>query len=430
MLGDHLTEKSDTVKWLDVSMPHKRSRRLKDHRVLKVIAEHNPDTEDIFEDNLIDTFYPQRPQELEDVCLYDFVANYDWQGRDDQGRRKYKRLTKAWLPNHKLFDPENDNQRDEYYYSLVLLFCPFRDESTLLHENEMSEQAFHRLVTSQSSNYHAKLQVMLAACSNVKQINEARQADGEEEKMSKVDDDPQLLGEAKTAMHDVLDMNAITCNDLTLEERVAMLNTDQGHIFENVKAHLLHQQCHETRECECDLKPLHMFVSGVGGTGKSFLIETNKAWVNSTWSLDCLTCAIAAPTGLAAFNVGGITIHRLFQLAVEHEGKSATHWSLPKPSQKVMKNTLRHVKIFIIDEVSMVSSLNLAYIHMRLEELFGGGEWFGSRNVLFVGDLLQLQPVSGNPVFERIATKSLLFKLGCATSVNIWKESLIYDNNQ
>ena len=191
--------------------------------------------------------------------------------------------------------------------------------------------------------------------------------------VSKEDDDPQLLGEAKTAMHDVFDMNAITCNDFTLEERVAMLNADQRRIFKNVKAHLLHQQCHETRECECDLKPLHMFVSGVGGTGKSFLIELIKAWVNSTWSLDCLTCAIAAPTGLAAFNVGGITIHRLFQLPVEHEGKSATYWSLLKPSQKVMKNTLRHVKIFIIDEVSMVSSLNLAYIHMRLEELFGGG---------------------------------------------------------
>ena len=73
----------------------------------------------------------------------------------------------------------------------------------------MPEQAFHRLVTSQSSNYYAKLQVMLAARSNVKQINEARQADGEE-KLSKEDDDPQLIGEAKTAMHDVLDMNTIT----------------------------------------------------------------------------------------------------------------------------------------------------------------------------------------------------------------------------
>ena len=34
LLGDHHTEKSDTVKWVDVSMPHKRSRRLKNHKVL------------------------------------------------------------------------------------------------------------------------------------------------------------------------------------------------------------------------------------------------------------------------------------------------------------------------------------------------------------------------------------------------------------
>ena len=52
--------------------------------------------------------------------------------------------------------------------------------------------------------------------------------------------------------------------------------------------------------------PVRMFVSGVGGTGKSFLIEAIKALVNSIWPLDTLVCAIAAPTGLAAFNVGGI----------------------------------------------------------------------------------------------------------------------------
>ena len=48
---------------------------MKDHKQLKEIAEHNPDNEDIFEDNLINNFYPQRPQELEDVCLYDFTSN-------------------------------------------------------------------------------------------------------------------------------------------------------------------------------------------------------------------------------------------------------------------------------------------------------------------------------------------------------------------
>ena len=159
LLGDHLSEKSDTVKWPDVSMPHKRSRKLKNHKQLKPIAEHNPDSEYIFEDNLVDNFYPQRPQELEDVCLYDFVANYDRHSRDKQGRRIYKKLSTPKLSNHKLFDPENENQREDYYYSLVLLF---RDKSGLLLENETAEATFHWVMTSISSSYHAKLKTILA----------------------------------------------------------------------------------------------------------------------------------------------------------------------------------------------------------------------------------------------------------------------------
>ena len=155
---------------------------------------------------------------------------------------------------------------------------------------------------------------------------------------------------------------------------------------------------------------------------KSFLIQTIKALVNNIWPSNDVTCAIAAPTGLAAF-----TIHRLFQLPIEHDSKTAGYWSLPKTSQKVMKTSLRNVKIIVIDEVSMVSSLNLAYIHLRLDELFGGNDWFGSRNMIFVGDLLQLQPVNGSPVFERITNTTLSYKLGCAASVNIWRDSVIYD---
>ena len=136
---------------------------------------------------------------------------------------------------------------------------------------------------------------------------------------------------------------------------------------------------------------------------------------------------MAAPTGLAAFNVGGLTIHRRFQLPVEHEGQVAGYWSLHKNSHKVMKTKLCHVKLIIIDEISIVSSLNLAYIHLRLEELFGGDELFGSRNVLFVGDILQLQPVSGSAVFENITQKTLLNTLGCAASINIWRDSVTYD---
>ncbi len=166
---------------------------------------------------------------------------------------------------------------------------------------------------------------MLKAQSNIKQINEARQADCQE--VSKPDDDSHFMGEAITTMDDVLDMNDNSCDNISLEDRVAMLNADQRRIFEHVKEHLLQQQHkhHEANQRHCDLKPLRKFVSGVGGTGKSFLIEAIKALVTSVWPLDGSTCAIAALTGLAAFNLGGVTIHRLFQLPIKHEGKAASY---------------------------------------------------------------------------------------------------------
>jgi len=90
-----------------------------------------------------------------------------------------------------------------------------------------------------------------------------------------------------------------------------------------------------------------MFVSGVGGTSKSFLIEIVKALIADIWSTDDIMYAVAAPTGLAAFK------------ALEHDGKTAGYLSLSKPSQKLMKASLSKVKMFN-NEVSMVSSLNLA----------------------------------------------------------------------
>ena len=110
LLGDHLTEKSTTVHWVDVSMPQKRSCRRRDHKVLEQMSVHNPDTEDIYENNLLDTHYPQRPESLEDVCLCDLVANYNWQGRDNDGDRKYTKLKKPRLPNNKLFDPQKEGR--------------------------------------------------------------------------------------------------------------------------------------------------------------------------------------------------------------------------------------------------------------------------------------------------------------------------------
>ena len=89
-------------------------------------------------------------------------------------------------------------------------------------------------------------------------------------------------------MQDVQDMNDSSDDDITLDERVQMLNMDQKRIYEKVKMHLLHLLSHESEECSCDFKPLRMFVSGVGGTGKSFLIHALKSLIHKIWPCHAL----------------------------------------------------------------------------------------------------------------------------------------------
>ncbi len=156
-------------------------------------------------------------------------------------------------------------------------------------------------------------------------------------------------------MQDVHDLQDNRQDSVSLQDRISTLNSHQLRICSKIRDHLIHQQEHETGRCSCNnLEPVHMFFSGVGGTGKSYLIETIRAHENG----DKLKFAVTAPTGLAAFNVGGVTIHRLLQLPIKHESNTA-YWPLPKDSRKVLTATLKHVKLFNVDEVSaMVSSLN------------------------------------------------------------------------
>ena len=94
---------------------------------------------------------------------------------------------------------------------------------------------------------------------------------------------------------------------------------------------MLDKLTHESGECSCDFKPLRIFVSGVGGTGKSLLIHVLKTLIHLIWPLSDLLCAVAVPTGLAAFK----DIHSIFQLPIEHEGRQAGYWSLSKTSRKL-----------------------------------------------------------------------------------------------
>ena len=147
-----------------------------------------------------------------------------------------------------------ENERDNYYYSL-LLFVPFRNETDLIEEGgETAESAFERhLEENDALNTHSEnLQRMLMAREHVQKINEARRAQQEDvgTDPGQVEDDngPQVAGEATSTMNDVFDLHQNNESDgPSLENLVQSLNTDQASVYEYVKSHLEHQLTNEKK---------------------------------------------------------------------------------------------------------------------------------------------------------------------------------------
>lgn len=124
---------------------------------------------------------------------------------------------------------------------------------------------------------------------------------------------------------------------------------------------------------------VHLF--GEGGTGKSFVINE---FLNSLTESERDKTIITAPTGIAALNVNGVTIHRAFKVPI---GPIGPH---NDPPPKVSE-TLKVAKRVIIDEISMCRFDVFEYVTkcIRLAEK----TYKRKIQVIVIGDMLQLQPV-------------------------------------
>ncbi|CAN5223676.1 hypothetical protein BH11ACT3_BH11ACT3_04680 [soil metagenome] len=129
----------------------------------------------------------------------------------------------------------------------------------------------------------------------------------------------------------------------------------------------------------------HIFVTGRAGTGKSTLLE-HLSWHTSK------NVVICAPTGVAALNVGGQTIHSLFRLPI---GVIADHDIDQGPEVRKLLNA---IDTLVIDEVSMVNADLLDAMDRSLRQArVKPFEAFGGVQVVLFGDPYQLAPVPGDP---------------------------------
>ena len=117
-------------------------------------------------------------------------------------------------------------------------------------------------------------------------------------------------------------------------------------------------------------------------------------------------------------------------LPVEH-GKTPQYRPLSDDALKVVHDMMCNVTLVIIDEVSMVSNVTLLYIHLCLTEIFQTEEtedgWFGRRNLLLLGDLLQLPPVFEGPVYTALTADHMQECTGCVGTVDLWRQPITYD---
>jgi len=144
-----------------------------------------------------------------------------------------------------------------------------------------------------------------------------------------------------------------------------------------------------------------VFLTGKAGTGKTTLLHRI---IESTHK----QAIIVAPTGIAALNAGGVTIHSFFQLpfggfipefnvapqftdSVKLETKDSLLRHFKMNSQR--KSLIRNLELLIIDEVSMLRADLLDAIDWTLRNVRKNNRPYGGVQVLFIGDLLQLPPV-------------------------------------
>ena len=414
------------------------------------------DSEDIYQTSLIDR-YAERPDSLDDLCLAEFAANYTTQSKQELPEEEtsdalpqpelesnkqpriqlknglgfmHKRRREAIIRFHRF---NCEKEANKLYRSKLMLYLPWRIESTDLLAGYSDFRSY----------YESKSDIILANeqkySQNATLINEAEDdlrehgppqhawdlvAPGTVEQHAR--DEAEGVVEERSIEQDDLDANACLVQQqqhstpllqrFTAETNRELLSPEEyraairGLNNKQRQVVIFHRRWCKSAiialKSGQQVNPYRVFLSGPGGVGKSHVISLIH---NDTVKLlrlsgqvqpDDVTVLLTAPTGVAAFNIQGMTLHSALLLST---GKYSNQ-PLTQDKLNTLRTKLSNLQLLIIDEVSMVGSNMLLQIHRRLQQLKGSKDdvTFGNVSILAVGDLFQLQPVAQPYVFDLV----------------------------
>ena len=447
MLSENPIKTDATFFFINSVYASKRKSMLKSKKDLKSLPD---DSTDIYYGDLIGTWYPKRPPYdgpicLKDMSLYEFASNYERIGNAaaDKIRDKSvllrldgnagfmkrrsqdpKKSLVIYGPSH--LDPFKDSEA--YYFSFLLLHKPFWHESLLMGssdsyqkefeklKNDLPEMAAHEEKVRRKKNFREAMEKSAEAAANGMVLEDI--------------DEQQNIDNASDIFETIRKQSSIE-NEEQLNGAVAGLSPDQLAVYNLFVDNVNHYYQHKSQNCACEkFEPIRLFVSGFGGSGKSHLIRTLMAYqyIRSEIKKDPCHFLLGAPTGIASHNIGGMTLHSMWNLPVDHSygrKNSAKEYRRLKPGQvNIMRANYAHACGMIVDEVSMISNQMLMAINMRMNEVLGSTDPvpFGGMPVIVFGDLFQLEPVSGSQPFVPLTSnvaKKMFGGFPCAP--NIWE---------
>ncbi|XP_075170221.1 uncharacterized protein LOC142242518 [Haematobia irritans] len=435
ILGLSLSQCSNAEIFINTFPPERRVRVIKSREELQGLPQ---DSTDIFKSNLLD-HYALRPQLLNNVCLASFAANYLYsktlRGRveDDNSENVVSHSGQVGAPmplmgtrNGYIYKKSNpciirfptfkgESNSENYFRSLVMLYYPWRNERTdiLENDNESTCRIHKHIIEENRLEFELLkqgerdeiLQQVQDGDNNYNISNDnaasAQLLDDEFRALAfpEIDENVNVLNIGENEQRETNDLQdgvrlirlPPLVNETDLLESVRTLNPKQRaylhHILYNV----------------VEKVTFYEYIGGGAGVGKSRLIKTIYQSITHRFNSipgvnpDLPKVLLTAPTGKAAFGIGGSTLHAMFSLPVNQYSGELRPLSSDNVNTLVAK--FLDLKVIIIDEISMVGARMLGFLDSRLKQIFKNNNPFGGISILAFGDFKQLPPVGDRWIF-------------------------------